>query len=126
MEYNPLKMDVFGLSDVFKMDLLKQLDDIMMTSSCDDGANINNYCDPRNFCDSRNRSSSEYNDDKLSVNPRLDQEDCYLETIRVDAFEEFRRNGIEQVKFSLSFSTNLLSSQSLIFSTKLLIFTLLI
>lgn len=100
MEYNPLKMDVFGLSDVFKMDLLKQLDDIMMTSSCDDGANINNYCDPRNFCDSRNRSSSEYNDDRLSVNPRLDQEDCYLETIRVDAFEEFRRNGIEQVKFS--------------------------
>lgn len=97
MEYDPLKIDLFGLSDVFKMDLLKQLNNTMMSSACDDGENIHNYCDPRNFCESRNRSSSEYNEDTLSVNPCLDQEDWYLDTIRVDAFEEFRRNGIEQV-----------------------------
>ncbi|XP_045191107.2 uncharacterized protein LOC123547923 [Mercenaria mercenaria] len=83
MDYHPLRVDALGLSDMFKMDLMKQLDSIM-EPPCD---NISSHCD----YDQMDTTGS------LTVNINFNQEpDCYLETIRSDAFEDFSRNGIEQ------------------------------
>jgi protein nanos 1 len=62
---------------MFNMDLIKHLDSLV-ESPCDG-----------------NKMDDE--DGPLSVNINFNQEsDCYLETIRSDAFEEFSKNGIEQ------------------------------
>lgn len=71
MDYQPINDDVLGLSEhLFKKDLISELDNIMAPPSDIDSLRVN-----FNF---------------------YEEQDGYLATIRADAFDDFRFNGIEQ------------------------------